>query len=198
MTQQRYPRAIITRNIPAATVTVTRPNNVVAYAAGQVWGPAADARIQLALPAAPADAVPNGLGFIQLGLWIVMTRNNADVINNFDPWLFAAAPTLLGDQATMNLVDADIQNIVWLTAPNNLETSSSVVTAVGLNFGAGIAGRRYISSNNVSGFVGTFGTGIPFGSTVWCYLRLKGAYNPVALEQLFITPIVGYTANASA
>ncbi len=188
--------AVATATVAGSPVIITRPNNTTAYTAGQVYGPAADARTSITLPAAPAGF---RTGFISQATWgAYLTRNPNDVLSS--PWVnmifFSAQPaTVLGDQASFALSDADIALIL----PSGTGSQSAGQPTVGtaqanwLNSGTGVNGRRACTLTPT--FAGT-----PLfapGSTIWFYL-IANSYTPVALETLTIVPFWTYTAVPTA
>lgn len=172
-------------------VIVTRPNNVVAYAANQIWGDAVDARIPLVVPAAPADAA---IAFNGVSFQIVNTRNKTDAAFTVMPIPFMGTPvTVLGDQAAVAIADADIplifpivNNSGWPSWP-----ASNVANTPGqLNNGAGVLGRRVL---NFGGF-SSINSAVFYapGATVTIYFVITAAYVPVALEQILLVPYWQY------
>lgn len=178
--------------VAAAGVTQTRPNNVTAYAAGQVYGSAADARYALTVPALPADAL--GPGFTSIGLLAVQNVNLAQAAPVFNVYLFDGSPaTVLGDQATIALSDADIALLVLGSLVTTITMSNNAAQASMLNQGAGTAGRRGSSTSSfpVTTKTGKFLTG---GQTVGVYLAVQAAYTPLALEAVTLYAAYGYSS----
>jgi hypothetical protein len=180
----------ITKRVIGSTITIVRPNNVTAYAAGQVWGDGTDARVNIPIPAAPSDIVIPG--FNGLVLLAVVSRPRTDTIGTAERVaLFLAQPTtILGDQAVFSVSDAEIATI--LAGESNISSAlSSTSTGSQLNASAGVAGRRFLGSATVSFPSGFFLTP---GGTLYAYFRVVTAYTPVALETLWITPVFSYQA----
>lgn len=184
--------AVVTKAIAGAKITVTRPNNVTAYSAagGQVWGDGVDARIAIPVPAQPSDAVE--LGFT-VSIYAILGRPIADAITTFFGAVYSSQPaTVLKDQDTFAVSDADIALMAFGSGQGSAFSTSSTTTTASLNAAAGVNGRRIIGSGNNMALI----TGEKFigGSTVYMYLRTAGAYTPVALEQMFLTPVWTYQA----
>ena len=182
------------RQVAGVVVKATRPNNVVAYNnTPQVWGAAGDARLQLQVPALPADAEASGFAFCLF--LAVNSRGSADA--TLGPVNVALCrggfTTVLGDQAAFALNDADIANLQTggsaalfnLTFSTGLAPTTLVPTA-------GVAGRRALVN------LPSLNTGDVFapGSTVGVYLWLVQAYVPVALEFISLRPTWLYFAKA--
>lgn len=171
--------------VPTQTLRVTRPNNTNAYAAGQVYGEAADARHSFTLPAIPAATrTAFYTGAVVMG---VQGCSPSAAAVNLGIVLFTAQPaTVLGDQAALNLSDADIalippintgqvggSGLVPFTSMANLGILGN------LNNGAGAAGRRA----GVNNFSLPLSLGTP-GTTFYFYLIALGTYTPAAIETL--------------
>ena len=170
-------------------VSIARPNNVVAYANGQVWGPAADARIAVAAPAAPADML-SGTGYSGLTVAAYITRNPADVLATMSAYLFRSQPaTVLGDQQNFALSDADIDALYFMANSVGGQLIYSTSQANWLNTGAGVNGRRAATTS----FSWRTGDMVAPGATVWLYI-VASVYTPVALETLTLVP--GWSYNA--
>lgn len=185
----------VTQAVRGVPVTTTRPNNAVVYAAGQVYGPAADARIQLAVPALPADAQSDG--FSAVLIFAVQSREPGAVTspNFFYVIRNGAFTTVLGDQAPFALNDADI---AALYTTNNIPTVGFGTFPTGsaaamLNAGAGILGRRSFFFNPTLPSGRTF---VP-GSVVGLYVWVNGAYAPLANEFLRFRTRWTYAARAA-
>jgi len=175
---------IATKTLRLALVTLTRPNNAIAYGAGQVWGAAADARVSVVVPARPSDATTS---FCTLGAWQGWWgRNAADALSGLAVYAFTAAPTVLGDQAALAFTDADLA-VLLVNNAGNASIATFSAGAAALNTGAAGAGKRIASMSP------TTLAGVAWGATVWFYL-VSGAYNPVANEQIAFTPTVQYTS----
>jgi hypothetical protein len=183
--------AALTKGVQGPPIVVTRPNNVTAYVSGGVYGPGADARLQIPVPALPADA--QAPGFWQIRFSVVQSRAPTDPAVTLE-FCMAAAPfvTVLGDQALLALTDAEIAQLLWLQTQGSF-VAAGVTAVVGvwtLNHGAGILGRRGIAT---AAGLPTGGFLTP-GSMLGLYVWVLAAYVPAALESLTITPFFGYPA----
>lgn len=177
-------------------VRVTRPNNVTAYAAGQVIGDAADARVELVIPAAPNSNWRTPFVGPNFSIRVVRGAPYTQGTLSFNIWVFNAQPaTVLGDQQAFSLSDADVQN-KWVPSIVNAQAgtqSVSIVAAaqgstVTLNTSAGTAGRvAATASFFAQGIPGQLGLFVP-GQSIWLYLVATAAYTPLALETLDIIP----------
>lgn len=177
------------KHVAGAVVTVTRPNNVTAYAAAQVYGPAADARISLVVPAVPADAMGGGF----TGLLLCMVQNVVSTQGTFagNLALFSSLPaTTLGDQAAFNLSDADIAKCYLLPGQGQAFSFGSSAQNI-VNNGAGTAGRRATQPVTLSLLQGS-SVIIAGASTLGLYLVANAAYTPLALEAVQIFPYWSY------
>lgn len=180
--------AAFSRTVAGALITVTRPNNVTAYVAGQVFGAAADARISFAVPALPADAVRPFSSLTMVAIDRVIPSAGAPTINLV---LFSAQPaTVLADQANLALSDADIATVLP-TLPGSQA----------MQFGAWPAGVGAVGAVNVTSRRQTASTWSPVGNgsitpgvTLWFYLWVQVAYTPVANEVLTLQPLYSYQA----
>jgi len=185
----------LNKRVLGTPVTVTRPNNVNAYAQGKVWGTAADGRFALAVPALPADAQGDGFSSVVV-LW-VNSRGPADAAfpNTATYVCPGGFTTVLGDQAAFALNDADIGNL--MTASNSPSAASfSINTGTGasmLNAGAAGAGRR----GALMTFTPVVGNNIPPGSVLGLYAVLQAAYTPIGLETLTAVPYYVYPAKVT-
>lgn len=182
--------AAIQHSIQGPVVQVVRPSNTTAYAAGQVWGDSVDARVALAVPAAPAGMVVGA----SLSLQVVLGRAQSETIANFVMAFFASLPsTVLKDQDAFSLSDPDIALI--LQGSSNFSPQQLGAETLG-NLGptVGASGRRVIGSGNVNLQTGAFFTP---GTTIYCYIRTIGAYTPVALETMWLTPLWAYSLASS-
>jgi hypothetical protein len=165
-------------SIPAG-VTITRPNDTTAYAAGQVYGPAVDARIAIPVPALPIDAI--GTSFTQMQIEAYISRPVSDTIVPLNGYLFNALPTLHADKDPIALVDTDIPKLVLAnTSPSAIQTATATNSGY-LNGGVGVLGRRSIGSISVVPTVG-----ITPSSTLYLLLKVSGIYTPVANEKVFL------------
>lgn len=164
------------------TVVVTRPNDVTAYAIGDVYGDAADARVPIA-GFAPTRRIS------VLRMYMVQSRAASEVSLVNLTWLpFSAQPaTVIGDNSPLALSDADIalaaaqigsSGVVAVSASFNQNSTNW------LNNAAGIAGRRAAIFNVV--------LPTPASGTLWLYLFNITAYVPLALETVTIFPFVQY------
>jgi len=159
---------------------LTRPNNVTAYAANQVYGAAANARFSFVVPQPANPSRLRSPNVNNLQFTGIQTANAGGLSGLLH--LFTAAPNILGDQAAFDLDAASASVNLPVTNTLNLGTGAL------LNAGAGLAGRR------VAGGL-TFTTGNFFapGDTVWGYFVVGGVYNPLALESLTIRVHVQYS-----
>lgn len=163
------------------TIVVTRPNNVTAYAAGDVFGAAVDARIQIP---DVADA-PNQL--VTLRLDFLLKDGTGTGIAAIAAFLFGALPpTIFADNDPLALTDADyalrLRSLTSTTWNPSLSLSGGAGTTVLINASAGAAGRRQASTL-------TNGLFIP-NRHIWLYLQSTAAYTPLANGVLEITPSV--------
>lgn len=175
--------------VPGNAVTLTRPNNVTAYAAGVVYGPAADARFSLVAPAVPVDCLTGG--FTQLMLFLVQNVVSSQGTLSLVVIMQSGLPaTVLGDQANLALSDADIGNIIAIPIAVSLPSTAQLVT----NPGAGTVGRRMSAGFQMvlGGVSGPGGIVMPAGTTVGGYLMASAAYTPLAVEAITIIPQWGY------
>lgn len=188
---------LITKRSVGATISFTRPNNVTAYAVGQVYGPAADARIQIPVPALPADAAAPTFSSIQL--YMIQQVSPAQAAVAFQLVLFSAQPaTVLGDQATFGLSDADIGLVLWngvnvSTNTGNFQTGNGSTST--LNGSAGLNGRRVATSPLSLTFAAA---GFNPSISLWAYLWVTSAYTPLAQEVFTISPSFIYSARQAA
>jgi len=185
-----------TKAVKGASVTATRPANAVAYAAGQVYGAAGDARLQLVVPALPGDA--QSLVFTAVQLLAIQSREPAAAaLNNLQLSVRQGAfTTVLGDQAAFALNDADIAAIVTTSATGaNLVAASFNTGTTGgtLNAGAGIAGRRATAVQLAAAANLQF---LP-GAVLGLYLFVVNAWAPIANEFVRIRPYWVYPAKAA-
>lgn len=176
-------------------ILLTRPNNAIAYAAGQVWGNnGADARILLpAFPALPADAAFTS--WDNVSFMIVQSRGGADPIFSQPNMVVrrGAFTTVHADQDLLALNDADIAETLWSTTGFIIP---SMVAGAGasssLNSNAGITGRRQsVVTIQPVAQRDTLMPGIRLG----IYIFMPGAYTPLAAATLrLIQPVASYTA----
>lgn len=175
-----------TKTVVGAAVQLTRPNNVTAYAAGQVYGTAADGRITIASPALPADAALTA--FNNMSLLLVQGNVPTAAAIAVNLILFSAVPaTVLADQAGLALSDADIALILTQLGGVAFSFSSATGTQV-LNMSAGNAGRRGVLAANIVNVVTTLAPSSNYG----IYLVVGAAYTPVALETMTVIPYWHY------
>lgn len=180
-----------TKEIAGAPITITRPNNITAYAAGQVYGPAVDARISFVAPALPVDAFVTGFNLIRI--FGVQQRTPADPALTLTLQGFAGLPaTVIGDQAAFNLSDADIATFGG-TSAGQFTWATGVGGTGALNQSANPNGRRFAFSS-----LSTLGPGFPFlfppGATCGAYLITQAAYTPLASEVVVLTPMWAYNS----
>lgn len=187
--------AIRTRRVAIpGTLTLLRPNNVTAYAAGGVWGTAADGRLLFpALPALPADAAYTS--FDSLQFLLTETRPGADVtLPAISIFLNAGAfATVLADQVQIALSDAEIATLIRST--NGAFSFAGFPTGAGQNWAhnnsAGLAGRRAATQSLTPIQRDILQPGLQVGM----YIVVGAAYVPIALESLTVTDIIAnYTA----
>lgn len=150
-------------NLPS--VVVTRPNNATQYAIGDVYGDAADARIQIPNVARLAGAMAT------LQAWISM--NSAQATKpSFDFWFFDGQPaTVIGDNAPLDgLSDADVLKIIGRTA---FVGSSSFTTV-----------QPQAGKLRTPAVFNMFSQLLLPTRDVWMYIVLANTYTPVANETL--------------
>lgn len=180
-------------NVLAPTITLTRPNNVVAYAAGQVYGAAGDARFTIPVPAIPADS--EWPYFPVLYITLVQGTGWGQGAVTFNLAL-AAQPytTVIGDQAAFNVSDAEILTMFPSVSSGVTMSWALTVSAVTqlLNGAATIAGRRGVENN----YNGTSYQPIVSGTTLGGYLWVGQAYAPLALETVQLVPSFNYYRKA--
>lgn len=184
----RIPVSIIAKPLTGAPVTVTRPNNVVAYAVGQVFGAAGDARVSFTTPAQPSDA---DRAFMQpaLSFECVDQVGAAAGSLNLQLILFAAQPaTVLADQAALALSDADIALVIPWGSSNNISGQVPFAT------GAGSPNTVNTTNRRLAVATGGVMTILTWATTYWLYLWSGSAYTPAANEVLTITPSFTYAA----
>lgn len=188
---------VVNGPVAATPVTVTRPNNTTAYAEGQVYGNATDARNAITVPAFLAGS--RQTYFSQFVVFCVQTVPSSQ--GTFTPnfLFFNAQPaTVLGDGASIALSDADIQTILPGAVTQSSVPSVNMSSGGGLNMlnlSAGLSGRRGAGS---SFSIGQQAAAFVPGSTVWFYVLNNAAYTPLALEQLKIFPIFTTVLSALA
>lgn len=161
-----------------------RPNNAVAYAAGQVYGKAADARTTMVVPPLPANAqLP---GFTGAQFWLLQHRD----VTQAGPQLnlvLSSQPfaTVLADQHALALSDPDIQNLFALASTTAWHLQFSAITAGwaagAITAGAGTAGRKGVVGSYPLSLSRSPGYFTP-GATLGMYFYVAAAYNPIALE----------------
>lgn len=158
--------------IKLAPIVIQRPNDVTPYAVGDVYGAAADARIQI-----PNAARING-GQITLQM-ITQVNSSQATKPQFEVWLFNAQPSVaIGDNAPLaGLADADVAALVgratvssWPSAQPQAGKLHAINAANVLIFPAAAAGSR----------------------DFWAYVAMLNAYTPVANEQLKLTFLTQY------
>lgn len=192
--------ALTGRRIAAPKITITRPNNATPYVAGGVLGAAVDARLTLAVPAIPADAIgPTFAGFNSNGLVLVLVNHRAPTDAAFPSLnlLLATQPfvSVLADQAPLVLTDAEIATL-YTTTTLPAWGLSGIPSATGtsvLKIAAGGAGRRGI----VTGAAFDSGSYLVPGATLGLYLWTAVAYVPIANEMLDIYPFWTYNARVN-
>jgi len=185
----------VTRTVVGTPVTVQRPNNVNAYAAGQVFGTAADGRFTLVSPALPTNA--QLAGFSTLTCLAVESRAPADpsLPTVWGYLCLGGFTTVLGDQVAMALNDADIDNLVT-QAGQVFAFSLAINTGTGsqtLNASAGVNGRRGL----VLAFAAPNGIVFPPLTKIGVYFVVSAAYTPAALETLTLIPWWSYAAKVT-
>lgn len=176
--------------VQAPDVTVTRPANAVAYAAGQVWGTAVDGRFTLPVPPLPPLAFTPGF----TGLQLIMINSRPPSDPTFINWNIVMSlngfATVLADQAALNLSDPDIAGILPSNVAGLFSQSTVITTGVaftgGLNQSAGIAGRRAAVTAIGFNAVNLFPTP---GANFQVYLVATAAYAPVASEFVTLRPV---------
>lgn len=176
-------------------ITVTRPNNVTAYAANNIVGASPDARIQFPAPAAPADLA---YGYNMLVVRLV-DRNGSAALSLW-LFLFNAAPTQFADQQVYVFSDADINALLGfhMSVSNQGTTTNPAFSSwPPLNTGAGAAGRKQV----LFPFWRPTSTGLTAilspGATYWGYLVSLGANTPLANEVFVLTPFWYYIAHGT-
>lgn len=186
--------ATLNRRVPFGgnpPLVLTRPNNVVAYTAGQVYGPAGDARLTFTSPALPADA--RDANFDLLAFTLIQGVGPATPSVTFN-LVVARAPftSVAGDQTVLSLNDADIANLILPNAGSSpgILVAGAFTTGFGnfvVNASAGLAGRRmYSTSASVPNL-------LPPLTTYGLYVWVNAAYVPLALETLTIIPYFTYS-----
>lgn len=197
----------VSRVTPLAPVTITRPANVTAYAAGQVFGngPGGDGRVSWVVPAFPT-AIVNGLtlnaqvfgpaattGYAGVFLSIVNNRPAADPTLGLNVIAFLGTPaTVMHDQDALALSDADIA-LTYRGTGVSIGIPVTFTTGAGnnslLNSSAAPNGRRGAQL----GFGGLQLGFIPVGMTLTLYLWTTAAYVPISGETLTITPFLTWS-----
>lgn len=161
----------------APVVAITRPNNVTAYAIGDVYGASPSALVTIVLGVTPGKT----FNIRMLG---VHYRNPVSTSLGIYYYLFTgfAPVTVIDDNAQLVLSDADVDlNITSQQAPMNTSFG-----AVGYKWALDPNGARAASS--ASALTST----MPFGGNgnVYAYLMVNAAYTPIALERLTLHPFV--------
>lgn len=170
--------------VALAPVVVTRPNDAIAYAIGDVFGTAADGRIEIA-------GMTPGRRVFAVRLYGVNTRSASDPTLTLNLLPFLAQPaTVIGDNSRLDLSDADI--VLAATAGGITGTTATQMTfsANGtqwLNGNAGTAGRKA-----ASGILFNSGMTVPASGSIWLYPFVTSAYAPLALESVTLYSFVIY------
>lgn len=159
--------------VAMAPIVVTRPNNATQYAIGDVYGDAADARIQIP----NVNRLAGGIASIQA----ILAMNSAQATKpSFDFWFFDGQPaTVIGDNAPFSaLSDADVAKIIGRTA----FVGSSSFTAVQPQAGKLVTPALFQLFSQL----------VISGRDVWMYIVLANTYTPVANETLTLRPLAQY------
>jgi hypothetical protein len=158
-------------------IIITRPNDVVPYVIGDVFGAVVDARITIPF------GIPRGAMF---HVRVLAVRNRAPAATNPSlvlwPFFGSKPATTIGDNAPLTLSDADI---ALLLGPFAASQAPGFSTATGLNFSADPTGRGLSSMATFQGIMPLTGDG-----SVYAYAWLNSAYTPIALEVLTLYPFV--------
>lgn len=165
------------RTIPK--VTITRPNNVTAYAVGDAFGDAANALITLPLGVSPGRAYV-------VRLFETNTRSPVVGVSlNFHSLLFSgvAPATVIGDNNPIVLSDADIV----LAIESQQQPYQVTFTTLGYKYAADPNGLRCAGTVAVqyTSVMPSYGDG-----NLYIYYALQATYIPIALEQLVLYAFV--------
>lgn len=180
----------INQTVLGSPFTVTRPNNVLGYVSGDIYGDAADARLSVTVPAIPAGS--RAPYFLNLLFCVVHSRPIADPDLSLQLLPFLAQPaTVQGDRTQIALSDADILQLPAQSAIGGAANPTFIQFNAQnrqLNNAAGLAGRRWTHGTLIL----QNGVLMP-GFTLWFYLMQTGAaYAPLALETLTFFPVFSY------
>lgn len=180
-------------------IVVTRPNDTTAYAQGDVFGAAVDARITLPIPAPPSG--PAGAAYYLISLSFLAVRSGANLLSTsptLQPFVlfFQSQPaTVIADNAPLALSDADIALLIRQTSPL-YNTSFTSFGASSNCFNYGPAGKIRMGSflNSVAptedyGAVGGNVSGSwPTNTNVYMYWYFQASFTPTAEETVTIVP----------
>ncbi len=162
--------------VALAPIVITRPNNVTAYTIGDVYGPAADARIHVSNVGRLVGAMATLQGHLAL--------NSAEATKpGFDFYVFSKQPeTVIGDNAPFTgLSDNDVAAIL-----GRFSFASGSWPAVAQQPQAGKT-RTVVLQTFLS--VGLLDVA---SRDLWMYAVLTNAYVPVALETLTLSLVASY------
>lgn len=167
-----------------ARVQKQRPNDLVAYAAGDSWNDAVGAALII-------GGIQRGKPF-GLRFFAVHGRSPGEATLTLAPIFYSTAPPAQPDNAPINLAIGTVETL-WNVATYR-ELVLGGTPGKGLNQGAGVAGLRW-DMVEYSRYLGTEFkplTGLPGNSDLRVHFMVCAAYVPLGLETLDVICDVRY------